>query len=177
MDMTPAERASCLVRIWRCPGYAVNGNLYPCHPDEEPGGYDVGFLMIMLNQKPMTLDAANLLAGQMRKMLEYALEKYDPAEPFVPEHAQPFPMTEEWMFTKPTRYDLPALRALAKGDGRLVWTPRRRGFVANGSDLRMPRDTVFYFERQDLVRREPGSDRLTGDRLLTERARAHVERT
>lgn len=56
--LTPEEAASCYFQIYRCLGNTASGNDYRCHPDLEPGGYDVGFGMIMLNQNPMSFEEA-----------------------------------------------------------------------------------------------------------------------
>jgi len=171
-SVSPEERALCFVRVWRCPGYTAHGNQFPCHPNEEPGGYDVGFGMMMLSQAPMTLDAANQYARLLCRMVAGAIDGFKPDEPLDPAHVQTFPLTEAGLLREPHSDIAKPLRSLALAEGRLVWTPRRRGFVVAGADARMARNDVFRCEQQDIVRRVPGSDRMTGDRVLTDRGRA-----
>ncbi len=43
-QLDPKEAVSCHLHLRRCPGRLASGNRYKCHPNHEPGGYDIGFM-------------------------------------------------------------------------------------------------------------------------------------
>lgn len=76
--ITPEDAASCMIHVWRCPGREVTGNQCRCHPDAEPGGYDVGLGMMLVNtQVPFATEAEALtFARALRTWVGIAV-RYD----------------------------------------------------------------------------------------------------
>ncbi len=185
--LSPGQVAARHVRIWRCPGYAVNGNIARCHPDDEPGGYDVGLGLIELNQRPMTLDEANefaaMVIAQIARAIDYdrrgVTEEYTGQPPPLPWKAEFFDWLPGLCGTEATKI----LRRMAAATGRLVFARLRAGvarFEVEGESSpnmhTVAWDDVMILERGGYVIREAGSDRVRGARVLTDRGRAEASR-
>lgn len=75
--MDPKASGARHIHIRRCLGNLASGNDYKCHPDCEPGGYDVGFAMMDLNvHKPFaTFEEAKEFALCFAQMLGLVIKE------------------------------------------------------------------------------------------------------
>lgn len=76
--ITPDDAASCMIHVWQCPGKTATGNVFRCHPDAEPGGFDVGLGMMLVNVgRPFaTEEEALAFARMLRRWIGIAV-RYD----------------------------------------------------------------------------------------------------
>jgi len=76
-QLDPKASAARHIHIHRCLGNLASGNDFRCHPDFEPGGYDVGFGMMDLNvHKPFaTFEAAKDFALCFSHMLARVIKE------------------------------------------------------------------------------------------------------
>lgn len=185
--LTASDVGARHVRICRCPGYAINGNTIRCHADEEPGGYDVGLGLMLLNQLPMTLDEANEYAAEVAHWVGIAVD-YDRrgvTDTQIGPHL-PFPWPPETFDWGPGACGTEGtkiLRRMVNARGRLTNSRRRAGIVRFevdgecGPNMRtVPWDEVMILERGGYILREPSSDRERGARVLTDFGRKEAAR-
>lgn len=189
----PAISGRRMVRISYCPGYTgVGGNFGPgCHPDEEPGGYDVMLGMMLLNPRPLTLADAFELARGVAFWVGRAID-YDRRGVTAAQAGEPLAEAENitedtysHLQDKPGATQIPILRALAANTGRLVARDQSVSkpgpfMVEDTEDPRGQRQRsvrwseVLWLERAGYALRDPGSNRFTGARILTDHGRKAV---
>lgn len=192
-DPSPRSLAAAArhVRVRRCPGYTASQS--PCHPGEEPGGYDVDIGLMCLTTRPVTLEQANHYAHQLRCWVATALDMdrggVTDALTLPP---QVLPVTEASLLKSPSPETLAVLREMVQADGPLCCLMQTDGkgqpvpsgnFVLLSPPDPLPRvqvltvsyETMLKMERGGFLRRSMETkDRTIDARVLTPYGRACV---
>lgn len=183
--------ASHHVRVRRCPGCAAAQT--SCHPDEEPGGYDVDVGLMCLTTRPVTLAQANHYAHQLRYWIATILDmERDGITESSTMTPQEYPVSDASLLRPPGAEDLAVLQEMVRVNGPLVCVMRidesgqsvpSGSFQLLSSPESLPRvqvlavtyEAVLEMERGGFLQRSMQTrDRATDARVLTAYGRTCV---
>lgn len=183
--LTPEENAKCHLRVYKCPGWAINGSLRPgCHPYHKPGGYDILFAMMTLNNEPFSsLEEVNeylkYFISNLAIVIRYDREDLLQVKGYLPII---LPCTEDQLKQpEPHPQQIELLKKINKEKGFLYFKKNDKFgdsmFEITPKQKLVHWDMVAWLERDGLIEKDIDGEIQTGTRFLTKRgaefARSH----